>query len=465
MKPFLLAHSWVAPVVFALTGFVASPAWADDCNGNGVADNLDIAAGTSDDCNANGVPDECDVFPVSFRDAAHSPLGVGFEPIAFALADFDSSGTLDLAAVSSPILDGYLAVYTQAAGGAFATALGYPWQTHKAPEGVAAADLDGDGYLDLAVSYNGGFADIGGVDVLLNTGLGALLFPAPTSPVVNPFRPGAIVAGDFDGDGDVDLAVAGSDDLSLLLNNGAAAFSAAAGSPFLAATDPRAMVAGDFDGNGRPDLALTRATVNEVMIALNAGAGFPAATAVPLAALPTALAAGDLDGDADLDLVAASASGRSLSILRNSGGAFAVHSTISLAHAPAGIAADDIDGDGNTDVAATQDDDTVMVLLGPSFAVRRAFPTGAGPGPVVARDINGDGEVDLVVLNVDSYTVSLLLSSPPDSEDTNSNGVPDECGMGGGWGLLCGAGVVPFLPVALGMMWVVKTTAPHRRRR
>ncbi len=32
-----------------------------DCNGNGIGDDQDIAAGTSLDCNTNGVPDECDL--------------------------------------------------------------------------------------------------------------------------------------------------------------------------------------------------------------------------------------------------------------------------------------------------------------------------------------------------------------------------------------------------------------------
>lgn len=33
----------------------------DDCNGNGVPDDQDIASGTSDDCNGDGIPDECGV--------------------------------------------------------------------------------------------------------------------------------------------------------------------------------------------------------------------------------------------------------------------------------------------------------------------------------------------------------------------------------------------------------------------
>ncbi len=48
---------------------VVLPAWpvpaarADDCNGNGIEDDIDIAEGTSEDCNGNGIPDDCDVDP------------------------------------------------------------------------------------------------------------------------------------------------------------------------------------------------------------------------------------------------------------------------------------------------------------------------------------------------------------------------------------------------------------------
>jgi hypothetical protein len=42
-----------------LFGFDSSS--APGCNGNRIADDVDIAEGTSEDCNANGVPDECDI--------------------------------------------------------------------------------------------------------------------------------------------------------------------------------------------------------------------------------------------------------------------------------------------------------------------------------------------------------------------------------------------------------------------
>jgi hypothetical protein len=42
--------------------------FAQDCNNNGVADNLDIDSGTSQDCNANGTPDECDIIGADSQD-------------------------------------------------------------------------------------------------------------------------------------------------------------------------------------------------------------------------------------------------------------------------------------------------------------------------------------------------------------------------------------------------------------
>ena len=41
-------------------------AFAEDCNRNGVEDDLDLAAETSMDCDGDGVPDECQLSPVDF---------------------------------------------------------------------------------------------------------------------------------------------------------------------------------------------------------------------------------------------------------------------------------------------------------------------------------------------------------------------------------------------------------------
>src|SRR5205809_580740 len=85
------------------------------------------------------------------------------------------------------------------------------------PQTIVAADLDGNGVQDLAVTNY--FSD--NVTILRNNGSGKFTHPA-SSPVAVGNGPVAIAAADLDGDGDQDLAVAnyGSSNVTILRNNG-----------------------------------------------------------------------------------------------------------------------------------------------------------------------------------------------------------------------------------------------------
>ena len=83
-----------------------------------------------------------------------------------------------------------------------------------------------------------------------------------------------IALGDLDGDHDLDMAVAnlGSNDVSVFVNNGAAGFSAASGSPFAVGATPFAIVMGDFDEDGDVDLATTNRGSGTTSFLLNTSA-------------------------------------------------------------------------------------------------------------------------------------------------------------------------------------------------
>jgi len=80
---------------------------------------------------------------------------------------------------------------------------------------------------------------------------------APGGPIPVGHLPFSIATADLNGDGKPDLAVANrhSNNVTVLLGNGAGGFSAAPGSPVEVGGEPFSVVTADFNGDGRPDLA------------------------------------------------------------------------------------------------------------------------------------------------------------------------------------------------------------------
>ncbi|WP_431034165.1 FG-GAP and VCBS repeat-containing protein [Streptomyces sp. P6-2-1] len=167
-------------------------------------------------------------------------------------------------------------------------------------------DLDGDGRADLAVQRDD--EDGGGVAVYWGTGSG---YAAAPTVVTGADLDSGLTAGDFDGDGHVDLIAAGPEgpgDVRLavaygpLTRDGAPARTARLDTQETFAPDE--IVSGDFDGDGRADV-VTEHSFEE--------AGHPSqlwtgsakglgTTSRPLA-IAGAMAAGDVDGDGVDDLV------------------------------------------------------------------------------------------------------------------------------------------------------------------
>ena len=142
----------------------------------------------------------------------------------------------------------------------------------QTPVSVAVADLDGDGWGDAAVANR----DDDTLSILINQAVpGAGLGPATTIPLApDADGPRSIIAVDLDGDGDMDLVVANelSDNISILINDGTGSFPSITHVDLPPGSRPADVTAGDFNGDGQIDLAVANFGTNNVAV-LMAGRG------------------------------------------------------------------------------------------------------------------------------------------------------------------------------------------------
>ena len=304
--------------------------------------------------------------------------------------------------------------------GRYPNAPGSPVAVGTTPRAVAVGDFNGDGIPDLAVTNYGSKT----VSILLGDGSGGFA-PAPGSPIAVGFQPFGVAAGDFNGDGITDLAVAnyGSNSVSILLGNGSGGFATSTGTRIAVGTHPRAVAVGDFNGDGIADLAVVNYGSNTVSTLLGDGSGgFTLGSTTTVGTSPAAVAVGDFNGDGIADLAVVNSASSSVSILLGTGsGGFAPApgSPITVGKNPMAVAVGDFNGNGNADLAVVNTgSNTMSILLGNgsggfASAPRSPITVGTLPQGVAVGDFNGDGIADLAVASSASnnHKVIILLGN------------------------------------------------------
>jgi hypothetical protein len=330
-----------------------------------------------------------------------------------------------------------LIVFTGSAGLAqtlsFVKAKNYTVGTN--PVFVVAGDFNNDSAVDLAIVNTINKK----VSILLGDGAGG--FPKPSGSNTYPEfsvgkSPLGAAVGDFDEDGNLDLAVANfrDDTVSILLGNGDGTFTEAAGSPITVGTGPIFIAVGNINDStdGHLDLAVANHGSHDVSILLGDGSGgFTAVTpTTQVGNQPVSIAVGNFNNDIDshLDLAVANFVDNSVSILLGDGsGGFSVapncdiqnHSDICTAGTqPVSIVTGDFNNDGVADLAvANEVTKNVSILLGNTdtttglFQAAQNFNLGKTPVSLTVADFNGDGALDLAAARFPGKQLSVILGN------------------------------------------------------
>jgi FG-GAP-like repeat/Abnormal spindle-like microcephaly-assoc'd, ASPM-SPD-2-Hydin len=327
----------------------------------------------------------------------------GANPYAFGVKDVNGDGNIDLEIVDQQ--SNHIAVLLGNGDGTFSPRSNLPppptSPVPMAATGAVVGDFNKDGIPDLAISqassdYNG----FGVVAVLLGKGKG--VFQAPIDSNTDGGS-GPIVATDFNGDGQLDVAVSNGNGAAVLLGNGDGSFGAPIQVVNTLAMPARGIVTGDFNNDGKQDLVVVAnpfSISNPIFVILGNGDGtfqtpkqFWNSTS-----LPTQIAAGDFNHDGKLDLVVVLNPNGIAVMLGNGDGTFQSSVTYPTDELPTGLSVADLNGDNIPDIVAIGNMADIYLGKGDgTFAAPVYYNAGEFPLQVITGDFNADGKADLAV--------------------------------------------------------------------
>jgi hypothetical protein len=362
-----------------------------------------------------------------------SSPGVGNYPESVTAADVNGDGKLDLICANQG--DHTLAVLTNNGSGIFGSNATYTVGGNSALVSVVAADVNGDGKVDL-ISANSVLT------VLTNNGNGG--FGSNATYTIGFI---SVAVADVNGDGKVDLiCLSAINTLSVLTNNGSGGF--ALSGTYGVGNFPICVTAADVNGDGKLDLIVAIVIQNNVanpltVLTNNGTGGFVSSGTYSVGSGPFCVIAADINGDGKVDLISANngssgfGDGTTLTVLTNNGsGGFGSNATYIVGSAPRCVVAADVNGDNKLDlISAGLGSSTLAVLTndGSGGFVTAFLPAiGNGSSSVMAADVNGDGKLDLISANSHAGTLSVLTnaltfspptSTPPLTINHLSNGV------------------------------------------
>ncbi len=332
-------------------------------------------------------------------------------PSAIAAADLNGDGNIDLVVndMNNNIADA-IAVLPGKGDGTFPEKLGYRSGAIGTHTSIAIADFNGDQKWDICNSNAGGNS----VTVVTGNGDETFSYPKAWGTGDGPF---AVAVGDFNSDGKKDIVAVNVADntLSVLLGNGDGTFHSRPDADWFVGPSPSAA---DLNGDGKIDLIASGGVYAKLSVLLGNGDGtFQPRADLDFGAGPTLIGDFNRDGKPDFAALVGCDSSCSSSFVRiylgNGDGTFQPHVDYPVPFTPNGLASADFNSDGKQDLAVSYSSNPpvhgLTILLGNGDGTFRtsADLTNEGGGSIVAADFNGDGKADVAVAWNNSFDVLL----------------------------------------------------------
>ncbi len=284
------------------------------------------------------------------------------------------------------------------------------------PLGMAAADFDGDGVLDLLVGEEGESVDF--LKGIRNQGLGVpLKIPLKSDLIYK-----VIVSDDFDGDGHPDALVTNTKTASrkhsvtLLRNVSADLGNILKQDIEMAAGQGQFAVTGDFNGDGLPDAAIVHVEQDKITMLGGHSEGLePLGESISVGNHPYSAAAADMDGDGFFDVLVANIDSNYVAYLRGGPEGLTLSPIrYNVADQPTRVLVDDFNTDGLLDLVAGSSSDFVAYFQDVREGLGKGERVSAGLSPrvLLGDDLDRDGSLDIVAANENSHDLTYLPGDP-----------------------------------------------------
>ena len=364
---------------------------AGDLNGDGIIDLVTAGLGGIPSAPAASIHSLIGIGAGNFQEITSFDLPGFWDYHGLALADMNGDGRLDL------IFGGTSSVSLVLGTGSGTFQLARKSDMRASTVGgngeSVLADFNGDGKLDIAYIATTTYPS--SVFLALGDGQGGF----SEGPALGEGTY-ALASADFDGDGRPDLAVHRGSTIAILLARANGTF--LAGPVYTVGTDTRRILTADFNRDGKPDLAVADSS-GTVYVLLGSGNGAFQTPATTVAAFPPGIAVADFNNDGIPDLVSVTATGIAVNLGKGDG---TFHAPILTSSESRGyLAAGDFNGDGRQDLIVSSSPGPILLPGNGdgTFGVARPLPAMGGYGMPIAADFNGDGKLDLAVDGVVIY--------------------------------------------------------------